>query len=514
MLILNESKTYTLTEDIDVSGTAIVVAADNVILDLNGHTVFYNPGGNTRRYGIAIPMNYIDKNWFPDVPDAAFVGAKNFKVINGNIVQNGEGDNCHGIFGYGVNNCDLSDLKITIDGDDTDGILLYYGSSHQVHDNTINNNSTVVTDRHAGRESIGLLMDQGNSNIFNNRIFGGPQYGIRVIQYDENNDKEILIYQNYISHNATVANPYAIGIYARKVKCYNNVIKPKNGRGIHVSLVDTVEVNNNEITVREKANAEFDPGWCHGIKLEDCSNTKIYENTVTAIGGNLGFGYAYALDITDQGGIDSENEIYHNRFSALTQNSDYHAAALHLVGVLAGSKMNLYRNQFQSNNFIVRVGWDSANDLTLDSNQFVKAGSVNFHTIHFETGDLPSENLIFLNTKLGSGVNLFNISYRPIGANFNYGIATNIKIYAIDGEETPLEGVSVSIYDKDEELIKSGETDENGYVVLSPTVITVSKPIIKNRHFPGTLVLEKAGYQTVNTALSTSTPKYITMEEI
>ena len=191
-------------------------------------------------------------------------------------------------------------------------IIFEYSNNLSIHDNTAISNSTVVSNRHQGKEVIGSLGDVGGTKVYNNTIIGGPQFGIRVGETSGSGGYEI--YNNDISQNTKVVNGYSISASGNGSLIHNNIIHPINGRGIHIPGTDSVQVYNNTITVKEGPNPELTIGFSHGIKMENATNAKIYNNNVTALAGVDGSGHAYALDISQYSRLPGNNEIYNNTF--------------------------------------------------------------------------------------------------------------------------------------------------------------------------------------------------------
>ena len=93
---------YRLTRDITASGTAFTITANDVTLDLDGHTVTYNTGSGTS-YGVRIT-------------------GSNSEVKNGIIIQgNGKSAYSHGVYASGSGS-ELHYLIIKVTGDRCYGI--------------------------------------------------------------------------------------------------------------------------------------------------------------------------------------------------------------------------------------------------------------------------------------------------------------------------------------------------------------------------------------------------------
>lgn len=502
----NAGETYTLTQDVSSSGTCFAIADDNITFNLGGYMVTYGTGAGNDFFGIAMPPGYatdLTRAQYPGLPDSAFGGGVNAIIYNGSITQgSGNGTNSHAI--YGRSGTEIYDTTTTVHGDDTDNIYFVWSNNVLIHDNIANNNSTVVTNRHQGKEVIGSLRDSGNTKIYNNTINGGPQWGIRL-SHNSGGETGFEIYGNTIKQNARVANPYSIGAHADNTKVYNNIIAPVNGRGIHVQQ-DNIEVYGNTITVGEGPNAEYAGGWSHGIKLEGTNNSNIHDNVVTANAGGA-FGSGYALDISVS--ANSNNEVHHNTFTAITSESGDIAGAVHLLAVDAGNGLDIHHNTFRSNNYLVYTDWDGANDVLFRTNTFETIGTlINFATLRFNTGTVVSQDIKFLNSSLGIGVSLEDVSYRSAGADYSYTVQQYIDI------DTPGVGnASISITNQQGTVVSTGSTDSGGNATfIVDTYSYAGKPTIETSSIPHTITIFKYGYKTGSYVVTLDSSKTVTVQ--
>ncbi len=329
------NETYVLTENITSTGTALVFSAQNVTLDLNGKTITFNTSGASQRYGVAIPPSYAHTNnkWAgSDITRWNWgIGAV---IKNGSIVQApGISNNCQSsypnspfcaaLISHDESNITAQNLTITVSVGDTFAMYFEGGGNFVVNNNTINDNTTAVIHRHQGRAAIDFFTPSGSQGleIFNNVINGARQWGIRVAR-SSTATVWAHIYNNQIYHNTIVTNGYGIGAHGSKLDIYDNIIHSANGRGIGVQRnnsdpVTDVKVHNNDIDVIELPSPEYPKVSAHGIKLEGCSNTEVYNNTVLSKGSVLDAGHVSvgaALDFSVDPG--SNNYVHNNTFTA------------------------------------------------------------------------------------------------------------------------------------------------------------------------------------------------------
>ena len=492
--------TYVLTQDVTSTGTCFAIGAHGITLDLNGKTVTYGTGSATRMYGIAVPSSSITRRvWFPDlaIPDSAFIGADNITIRNGTITQSGTGTESYAIYLWGSDNTTIHNTTSTVQGDDTGNIYFNYSGHSTVYSNTMNNNSTVVTNRHQGRDVLGWEGGSGYLDVHDNTITGGPQYGIRVRQGDATGPA--AIYRNTVNHHGRVANPYAIGISIDNASVYENTINPVNGRGIHLAGVNNADVHDNTITVREGANPEYSPGWAQGIKIENSRNSKVHSNAIIALAGN-GYGHAYAIDITHDTTTYpiSNTEVYSNTLTAITPTASLWATPLHLIGVNAGSGYDIHDNTFITNSFNVFADYDSATDVLFRSNTFRRAGTpINAYTLYFYTGTRSSTNLQFYDSNFLDGTSMQNVSYRAAGATIGYlfGRTASIRVQRSDG--TPVAGASIATVNDQNTAGPNGITGSDGTTnVRFPTRAYNGKPPVEVVHAPYSVTVTAPGYAT------------------
>ena len=183
--VITDPGKYIVIKDLAADASAIAIQADNVTLDLNGHTVKYGCGvkiaenimtytsrrsGNIGHAGILLPSR-------PDAT-ADFKGFRwnsrrpGIVVKNGTIADGaGKGlSHSAGIQLAGAAGTKVQNVRIEIAAPDTFGLVV--GKDAKVRHVTIINNSTHVTNRHAQMASIQTSSD---CEVFKCLIEGGPQ---------------------------------------------------------------------------------------------------------------------------------------------------------------------------------------------------------------------------------------------------------------------------------------------------------------------------------------------------
>ena len=195
---ITESGSYVLLRDITIgeSGTAIVITADNVSLDLNGHAIV-GPG-NKQGVGIGIE------------------GVKSISVHNGTIAD----------FGTGIRIASAHDViaeNLQIRGEDGGG-----PPPGEVGLLVLNSRAVILKDNTISRTFLGIFVRGGGSG--GNRIAGntltGGQNGQLGICYNPDGSGNLagpkgdLVYNNLVSR-------FNIGIQT-SVQTFGNIFRENN----------------------------------------------------------------------------------------------------------------------------------------------------------------------------------------------------------------------------------------------------------------------------------------------
>lgn len=206
---------YVLKKDIIADGTAFVIKASHVTLNLNGHTITYlNGNSESQAYGVYVPG----------------YNRKDIAIVNGKIIQgdgkccgNVHGIGCNPIYNYDAHDIEIGGLEIVYGTSNTSGILLHWGYNANIHHNTIVDLGSKVTNRHQGIAAIEGCRGHGCSNqkIHHNLIKGARQLGIRAGVQSE-------VYNNEVHIDSSVTN--STGISAAGGSIHHNKIF---GEGVH-----------------------------------------------------------------------------------------------------------------------------------------------------------------------------------------------------------------------------------------------------------------------------------------
>ena len=272
------SQDTTLDSDLTCpSGPALTIVADNVVLDLGGHTVSGNPTANSSGPGILL------KN------------VRGTTVRNGTVQHFSAGVVIDGGGGNLVQNVTAQDNFDTSGGDLGDGIVVTNSSENRIEGNTAqrngpysgislvqesqrnrirnnivaDNNMMALGDPSAGREDMGIRVEGPGANdnrVENNTVTGSGRHGISILCTCVNrastppcvgspgNERNHIAF-NTVMHNGTSGGGDGINLFSmgQAVSPTDNVIADNvahnnatNGIGFHAPGTDIVGANYNK----------------------------------------------------------------------------------------------------------------------------------------------------------------------------------------------------------------------------------------------------------------------------
>jgi hypothetical protein len=477
------NETYVLQNDVSAPDTCFSVEADNVTLDLNGHTITYASKPKDK----AVPAFGVlaADCWFQPIAGNPCGGShRNFTVEKGKIVQaSGAPPFSHAIRFGQANDQDhitVHDLDITVSSPDSVAIYAeYLAGGSNIYRNTIHNNVTHITSRSQFR-GVSIKLDSEEkaripNHIHDNIIIGGAQAGIREV-----NPAGSLIYNNDISQDATYTNGFCIDAAGNNIQIYGNYCHPVHGRGIHVNH-GGVSVHNNRIdTVDSDQDEEY--GGCeingtYGIQVESDDNhpskVEVYNNDVTVHAAGCP---AEAMRMTD---LFQEEyvHVHDNTFRALADmtpsgRSTKGARALSL-GNTFSSHIVFEHNHLIADDAMVYYDWDSGGNLTLKENDFAAGPhpAPKVLLIALDAGAKPSQNTTFLDCTF-HGVSPEAAEFGNSSGASWYQVAVSRHMTAHDASGKPMAKVGLSVETRDNRQIFQGRTDEEGNILVPvPTYI-------------------------------------------
>lgn len=370
-----KSGSYVLGADVSSQGTCFFIDADNVTLNLNGHTITYG----TSSSALPTPGIVLADNWFTGLQQSgSTTNHGGFVVFGPGTIQDATTDTTVHSTGIWVGESNdvspapiVHDLTIITHGPKANTIYATGSvSGWQIYNNTLSMNNSValpLSDRSAFLGQAILLSDPEQDagvipdSIHDNHILAATQGGIRTTHQNAH------IYNNDITFNSKTSNDFCIDVPANNQQIDHNTCHPLSGRGIHMNA-STLNVHDNTITVIElKQNVEYNGcelGGTYGMQLEfdvfqgiPPTGTKIANNTVTATAGDCdGIGMRMTGLTTSGGAAYTSNTV-----TTSNKKGTGHDYGLSFDDVQEGSGMVTYTgNTFQSQYAYLTVAWDGA----------------------------------------------------------------------------------------------------------------------------------------------------------
>jgi hypothetical protein len=472
---------YTLQNDVSSPASCFNVQADNVTINLNGHTITYSSATLPPTY--AVFGIYGAAVWDPNFSSGKIASGNTMGGSWNNLSVAGPGTitqgNCLDVSNNTIGSNaihigqsagdGLSVFKVTFNicADSTQAIFTdSKGAGVSVHDNIVND-KVVTAQKRSIFQGVAFLCDGckndngAASNFFNNTITGGPE---GCIMWGNPNTN---IYNNTCSQgNAKAvfttsstslvceANAYTdalgtlpinagtqcsndFGLYAGGVggSIFGNTVTPLEGRGLFIgggsgmSLHDNIVNGANELP----NNSEYsgcEIGGAYGLQFDNNgTNETAYNNTITAISNLCS---ASALRVTDSETYSnvSHNNVYVAKRAAGSAstctgliNSQNCAYGASFDGTTAGVPLQFtsQNDSFTADSAMLFFDWDGpANQALLISPTFTKgtnADSNFFHFAVFRNGG-GTINVHVRDASFGSGVNPTDV-YLPAQSSTN-----------------------------------------------------------------------------------------------
>ncbi len=302
-----------------------------------------------------------------------------------------------------------------------------------------------------------------------------------------------------------------------------------------------------------------------GINLINSHNTTITHNEIN--GGDFGI----SLDWDSENNIVNNNEIYNNNFSGIilnqrsskniiSENIIHHSkygiyysgeyyhhsmvinkniiynnsiAGLHLVGWknISSENSNHEGNIFYNNSCGIDI-YSSYNtffkNTTINNNDIgIRiSGSNNINLINTSISNSKDYDIYFGNFTLDSGeLNLLNTTFNKSKVFFeenrsNLTVQWYLHVFARDLNGTPIPGASVEVRNSKGELVKSGITDENGFlkwIVITEYIQNITTSLSFNPHnisvVKGDLILYANPEPFINQTMQVNIPTNILKSE-
>jgi len=244
--LTSSNKNYVVTQDIVADGTAIEVEANNVTLDLGGHTITYN---NTIQLDPTGP-----RGDFWDFMEFACMGIRVYNqdsvnVVNGFIKQ-GLGNNGAEVCGIGYSpfyiystDGEIAGLSVEYTGRQVSGIATKWSGPNNIHHNVVKDRGGRVWNRQMSIHGIGSARYNHHNLVKRVRHCG--------IAGGDNLD----VYSNEVYVDSCDTNSFAVTFYsADNSECWDNKLFGTGYLAVGVSTVSgstDIEVHDNFVHMEE-----------------------------------------------------------------------------------------------------------------------------------------------------------------------------------------------------------------------------------------------------------------------
>jgi len=448
-----EGGRYRLSGDVSAPGTAFVIAARGVTLDLGGHTVTYGTAGG------AAPGIYAEYLY----------GSGETKVLNGRIVQAAPGAaSSPAVELRGGHDIEFGWLDVVVRGADCSGLVVWDNPTGdlRVHHCRVACDTQVVSNRHfPGVAAIWLAGISRRCEIDHNRVTSSPQWGVRI-QADAS-EAPFDVHHNVVEGTRSrVANAYMIGIYKPDAFVFDNRLEGES-RGIHLDgeygAGRNAQVHDNRIRAQDHANEEYPQHWCHGIKVETSAGSHVHHNHVHAV-ADAATAAAYALDL----GLGSASDVTveNNLFLATSSTPLFEARALEWTyGAEGVNRLACRLNVFRATNRLIHRGWPSAAGGLLQGNAFARevtpGGSSTFSFEHFETADQGTNQGHRIADPITQEDAALVTQWAQPGP-YETRREHTLSLFVKDGAGTPVPSATLRVRDRVGALVFNGTTDAAG----------------------------------------------------
>jgi hypothetical protein len=489
---------YVLGADVSSPSTCFSVQADNITLDLGGHTITYGTAKPARAAFGVLGIACWDSTLSNGVANGNPCGGSfnGFSLLHGKIVQAPVlapfSDAVH--FGQGGgDHLSVHDMEIRVNGDSAIPIFTTYsGRGSQIYGNKIWNDVQSIRNRHQ-LQGMSVKFDQSREltpgqTVHDNEITGGAQGGILL------ETPGAVAFHNKIRQNGRYPNDFSIYVWGNLQQVYQNEIDVISGRGIQIAggAINTggpgkggthSEVRENNINVIElKQNCEYtQTGSCDGCQLGGAYGIQFDDNPQGDISShNKVIARADECDAAGLRVTDSEvpqNQSQFDSFSGVRVRTTSAGKAYGWDN--AGPKSFTAKNDsFAGDTASYHVYWDGAENETCTSCSFAKGStnpSSNYVTFSFENGGkIPARNIHFVDSTFTNGARKDSTNMRPIETDnwpgpAEYFIDWSFKLTVVDQNNKSVRDATVKIVDVLNNEVYVAKTGADGSV---STVLT------------------------------------------
>jgi parallel beta-helix repeat protein len=448
----NAGTTYTLTSDVNSTGTCFNITAPNIILDCKNREIIYSTGGAASTYGIYSNQfnttikncNVLDGNWISSQMSrpGIFFNANDNSTLYNNFINT---SNSYAIELFNAANFNnLTSNRATTNS--SQGIYLQSSSN-----NTLTNNIGTSNSSH------GIYLSSADNNTLINNIGTSNGNGIGIYLN--------LASKNILTGNIATSNT-SFGI-SLATSSKNNILTNNKGTSNSSHGIYFVASSNNNILTNNIGTSNIGSG----ILLTSSSNNNILTNNIGISNSSNGIYLSSADNNTLINNIGTSNTSNGIRVESSSNNTFINQIA-RILGTTGTISYGVYIQM--SNNIIFR---DCINisGATKDVYYASGAGSINntFINCSYDT----SKELV-----QGTGNELIRKWYYQAQVNYLNGSAAS--------------GADISAYNNLDILQFTALTDSLGQISRQEVIDYINIGGAKNYYSMYTINASKAGYTT------------------
>lgn len=416
---------------------------------------------------------FFDYSESKDVPLAEGRGTVTIK--NGNI-ENG----ALGAISFGIqSNADnvrviLNNVKVTTSGINTIAVDVQQAS---IANCKFDVKSPFIINRH-GSSFYGVdIQGSEASEVSFSEFYGGQ--GCLAFKGIKSS-----VHDNFFANRQMVTNHYSIMAMGDSSKIFRNRIEPEVGSGIEIYRHRGIDIFENTIKIKsspptcEYGHEEYSTA---AVRMADynakpgdeaaCSGNRIYNNKIWITVKNQPYPddfipMSWAVYYSASGG---ENYVFGNEIvvNHLDPSSKARAAAFYVCGGLEGYGGSFFNNRITTN---VPAAWlatpygGTVNTRVYD-NVIIKAPNALTTFKPFRMGWSEHDTNIAKNVQFSSNeIKGAKFGLQTTDEQHTYSVNWTLKLLVADKAGKPVNNADVKIFDRNNNIVKEGKTDERGSV--------------------------------------------------
>lgn len=477
------------------AATAITVTADNITIDMQGHTIAWDSGNTTNKYGITASNR------------------SGLTIMNGTLTTAATQSGVHGIFIQSSGNVRVTNMTINSTARNSRGIWVTGTSTGpiRVDHNTVSLSAAILNATggvpNVDPWAIGVDSDF-QVEIDNNTVTATPRGGIMATP----NTSAVIANPHYIHHNK-VTGITTLNSANQNARAYMMTLMASTSDGFENYLSGTSQgvnlYSNSYVQGSWKLHDNFINGQLDnntfpeaiGIEIEDAGGASVYNNFVTMSSQN-NFNDAVGISLNMRGGSATDNtgmSFKYNRIYAI--NTD--AAGTDIAKGLQYEGTNAANDLVFSNNLITATDYtiynpnNAAHMGTLQQNIWERdmtlGGGHTWYYLHVNAANALLEMKI-----------LDPYTTQDITTGDQWGGAAaytttrewTTYVRVVDANGLPVSGATVTATNTSSVVQWTGSTDSNGVAsgAVASKIITLG-PVVTDKN-PFTIAVTKAGVGT------------------